>query len=530
MAPKPEQRKIQSAGEPAQKKEASKWKWPSIGMIVLVVVAVAVFVTYYVQTPEETMVVVPAPFPLDWSAGFTKEELGVYLLASIQDIRVGAKSTSAHGTSAGLQVASPAAPYVPWATALPSFDQDVHKVTLNMVRQWALSAKAKHFLHLNGIKSGQTGFRLIATLQSRPDFGIERSWRVPAAPDPCQRPDICTAQLAEGILAWREPHTLVLYYLNQKSAVAYGKIVDLYRSSTISASDSTDYYAWGDALRGLKKYDEAIVKYREAIGKNSSLCEAYDAIGITNIRKYEETTRPEHLEAAAAAYGEALTCSPKDAVAHCDLGNVFIRQWKVSKFQDDSLRKEAVAENEKALSIDPKLAEAAVNIGYVQYMQGQRPQALDYFRSLSQKFPDSSVVFVNLGFLLFSEYVKGQTDELQEALDTTRRAWDLDVDHENAVTADNLAVLYYETDSLPDAVKLWERAHELDPTSRDILAGYALGLFKSGRQEEAIRLYREAVRRDNQMRNADVLRRKYLWTEKAVHDVAALDQAAFPAL
>jgi tetratricopeptide (TPR) repeat protein len=527
MAPKPG-KKPQSAGGQQKQGGTSKWKWPSIGVFVLVAVAAVVFIIYYVRTPEETLVVIPAPLPADLSGGVTKEELGEYLLASIQDIRLGAKSESVQGTNAGPQVASPTAPYVPWAIAVPSFDLEVHKITLNMLRQWALSAKAKHFLNLSGIKSGQTGLRLIATIQDRPDYAIQRSWRVPAAPDPCQRPDTCTAELAEDMLSWREPHTLIVYHRNHGCSADYKKIADLYQSGSVSASDSTDYFAWGDALQHLKEYDDAIVKYHDALEKNHSLCAAYDGVGTTNIRKYAQSMRPEYLEAAAGAYRDALACSPDDAIAHCDLGNVFIKKWKAGKLRDDNLRKEAVRENEKALKINPKLAEAAVNVGYVQYMHGERSQALTYFRSQSQKFPRSPAVFVNLGFLLFSEYVHGKTDALQEALDATRRAWDLDPCHESPVTADNLAVLYYETDSLPDAVKLWETAHELDPTSSDILAGYALGLFKSGKPDVAIRLYQEAVRRDNQMRNADVLHTKYLWTEKAVRDVAALDQAAFP--
>jgi len=80
---------------------------------------------------------------------------------------------------------------------------------------------------------------------------------------------------------------------------------------------------------------------------------------------------------------------------------------------------------------------------------------------------------------------------------------------------------------IPSAVQSWEKAYELNPTSSDVIAGYALGLFKSGETAEAITHYQEAVRRSKgEIADPAKLKTKYLWTDKAINDIAALRAAA----
>lgn len=506
-----------------------KLTWAGLGTAGLVVLAAAFFLFYYFRTPAETLVVEPVRFPPNFSPGFTEVQLGDLLLASIQEIRQGAKAQAASGTQFGIQLASSDAPYHSWAVSLPTFDQKVRKVSLNMLREWALTTKARHFLTIDATKTSDSSFRLAGMIKDRPDFVIQRSWKIPGNSDSCQRSEACTFELAEGILGFRETHTLVLYYLKQKDKSSYEKIVKTYDSGTNPQMTAADDYAWGDALQGLKRYDEAVLKYREAISRDDTrervvACSANDQIGTVYISKYEGDPRREHLDAAVDAFDKSLACNSKDAVAHCDLGNVFIRKWKESGLKNDHFRQEAVNHSNQALKIDPTLAEAAVNLGYVQYMRGQRKPALDYFRKISEKFPQSPAVFVNFGFLLYKKYLSGDKIVLQEAIDKTRRAQELDP--KSYIAADNLAGLLYEADLIPSAVQLWEKAYELNPTSPDVVAGYALGLFKAGKLADAIARYKEAVLRDPRIADPAQLRTIYLWTDKAIDDFAALRAAA----
>jgi tetratricopeptide (TPR) repeat protein len=496
----------------------------------LVLFAAVVFLFYYVRTPAETLVVEPVRFPPNFSPGFTEVQLGDLLLASIEEIRQSAKAQAASGAQFGFQVASSDAPYQLWAVSLPTFDQKVKKVSINILREWALTAKARHFLTIDATKASDTSFRLAGMIKDRPDFAIQRSWKVPGSSDFCQRSEACTFELAEGILGFRETHTLVLYYLKQKDRLSYEKVVKTYESGSNPQMTAGDDYAWGDALQALQRYDEAILKYREAISTDKTdkkivACASYDQIGTVYLSKYTSDPRPEHLDAAADAYHEALACNSKDAVAHCDLGNVFIRKWKESKLRNDHFKQEAIQQSRESLNIDPTLAEAAVNLGYVQYMGGQRKRALDDFRKMSGQFPQNPAVFVNFGFLLYKEYLRGEQDVLQEAIDKTRRAWELDP--KSYIAADNLAVLSYEADLISSAVQLWEKAYQLKPESTDVIAGYALGLFKVGKTVEAIALYKEAVRRSKgKIADPAVLKSEYQWTDKAINDIAALRAAS----
>ena len=509
-----------------------KWTVAGLSTIGLIILAAGLFAYFYLHTPAETLVVEPVRFPPNFSPGFTEVQLGDLLLASIQEIRRSAKTQAASGDQFGLQLASSDAPYRSWAVSLPTFDQKVRKVSFNMLMQWALTAKARHFLTIDATKVSDSSFRLSGMIKDRPDYSIQRSWKIPGNSDSCQHPEGCTFELAEGILGFRETHTLVLYYLKQKNTASYEKIVNTYDLGMSPQMTAADDYAWGDALQALNRYDEAILKYREAISRASSAekvvaCAANDQIGTVYIRKYESESKPltEHLNAAADAYRQALACNPKDAVAHCDLGNVFIRKWKESGLRNDHFRQEAVDESQQALKIDATLAEAAVNLGYVQYMRGQRRPALEHFRKISEQFPNSPAVFVNFGFLLYKEYLSGDQDVLQEAIDKTRHAWELDP--KSYIAADNLAGFLYEADMIPSAVQSWEKAYELNPTSSDVMAGYALGLFKSGKTAEAITLYKEAVRRSKgEIADPAKLKTKYLWTDKAINDIAVLRAAA----
>jgi tetratricopeptide (TPR) repeat protein len=464
------------------------------------------------------------------SPGFTSDQLVNYLLASIENMRIVAESTPPSGSlsDVGIQVASPTnrLTFTSWRVAIPVFDQQVRGVSVGKLRQWAVFLKARRFIWLDATAAGGKNFRLQGVLRDRANFAARRSWRVPAAADPCLGFEACTDELAEEILAVLEPGSLVPFYLHKNQDSAFHKIVDLYESGRIPKGNLTqsDYFVWAGALRETKEYDRAINKYREGLDKDTTFCSGYDGIGFTNLLKYQAEMRPQHLDAAEKVFLQAIDCNHNDAVAYCDLGNVLVRKWMAGKKLDDRLIKRAIDLNQQALKIDPQQAEAAVNIGYVQYMSGQHQQALDYFQEIGQKFPKDAGLFLNLGYLSYREYLNGRSDLLQAAIDETRRACGLDP--KSWAAANNLGFLYFETDDLPDAIKSWHDAHRLNPTEPDILAGLALGLFKSGQCGEAVEHYREAIRREAKLVDPEYLLHVHFWSKKAAQDVIPLVQAA----
>jgi tetratricopeptide (TPR) repeat protein len=183
----------------------------------------------------------------------------------------------------------------------------------------------------------------------------------------------------------------------------------------------------------------------------------------------------------------------------------------------------AIELSQQALNIDPKRGEAAVNIAYAQYMRGHHRQALDYFHEIGQKFPTNAALFLNYGYILYREYLDGRTDLLQDAIDETRRAWELD--QKSYIAANNLGFLYFEVDNLKEAIKYWNEAFRLNHNDPDVLIGLALGLFKSDQCDEAVDHYREAIRREGEkIRDPGYLRSAHFWSEKAAQAVIPLVQ------
>jgi len=514
-------------------------KWVGrIGGVTLLLCLLAGLIVgyYYLRTPSGTVVVVPEPLPPGLPAGLTAEQFGNYLLASFQNIRIVAESAPAAGMRApqatpGIQVVSAAqkSPFISLQVPLPPFDQKIRGVSIGSLREWGVSLKARRLILLEATPAGGSSFRLLAMLQERPNFETRYSWWVPVAGGPCSNLETCSRELAEEILAVLEPHPLVLFYLKQGEEDAFRKIVKLYESGRIPTASLTrdDLMAWGNGLLGIKEFDQAIRKYQEALNLNTNtqFCPAYDAIGYASIIKYEGERRMEHLDAAESAYRDAIACDSRDPFAHCNLGNVLIRKWLAGGKHNGQLAQEAMEHSQRASTGESQLPReaAAVNIGYLRYMQNQREQALDYFREISQKFPTNSALFLNYGYLLYREYLRGRNELLQEATKRTQRAWELDP--KSYMAAANLGFFYYEADALQDAVQSWKEAYHLNPNEPDILAGLALGLFKSGQQDEAMKYYRTAMRQEPQIRNSEYLRHNHFWSDKAARDVVPLIQA-----
>ncbi len=494
----------------------------------VIVLAAVVFGYYYVTTPAETFVVVPTDFPPGFSPEFTPDQLATYFLSAIDDVRITTNPASGiaprlPGVNLGIQSASIIFnPYIPErVTGFPVFDQKFRGVSLNIIRQWAVSAKARHFLVLEVIGTTGGRYQLLALLHDRPDFSTRKHWTAPTSDDSCLGPQMCTTELAEEILAVQDPQVLVTFLSKKADASSFRKIASMYNSGAVSATlTREDYMIWGKALQAINEYDRAIIKFRKAVQPDGKFCPVYDQIGFTFLLKYEADMQADNLDRAETAYRSAIACDGKDAVAYSDLGNVLIRRWRAGNKTDEQLITNAIEQEEQALRVDPQRAEAAVNLGYVQYMRGQSQPALDYFRKISETFPDNAALFLNFGFLSYREYLRGRAELLQQAIDKTKHAWELDP--RSYVAANNLAFMYFDINRFDDAVRLWRQAYQFRPEDSDILAGLALGLCQSHHVEEAVPYYQEAIRRDPQMSNAEYLHRSHFWSDKAVQGVSCL--------
>ena len=108
----------------------------------------------------------------------------------------------------------------------------------------------------------------------------------------------------------------------------------------VGLNDSSTLVSLGNALRNLKRYEEALGAYEQALCLDPNLAVAYTYKGIAlrNLKRYAE---------ALAAYEQALRLDPNDPRAYGNKGNAL----------DDLKRyEEALGAYEQALCLDPNLA------------------------------------------------------------------------------------------------------------------------------------------------------------------------------
>jgi len=496
--------------------------------VLLFLCAVVGVVYYYWTTDPDTILIVTQDFPSGLNPGFGPPELTHDLLQTFHDIVSEAQAPAGsvrpkRPGQLGYQVVSIAVPpMTSMSGPLPIFDRNVKGINLALLREIGMSLKARRLLDVT-VRGDAKGFRLAAALKHRTsnvlDFETDHSWKSPQGDQDCTRLEACLPDLAEQVLKALQPRILIAHYFKRDDQEGYRALADLYETA-ISPLSAADHLGWGDALVSLKEYEKALGKYDQALQQDQSLCQADISRGIAFLSRFG----PKDLDRAEEAFRRAIKCDEKSAPAYNNLGNVLIRRWAAGGKRQPELAQEAKKHCEEALRRDPQLVAAAINTGYLLYNEGARQQAIDYFEQVKDTFPTTPAFFLNYGFLLYREYLLGKDALLWTALEHTTRAWTLDP--KNWVTADNLAFLSYEAGHLAESVKYWQEAYRMNPKDPDVLAGLGLGLLKSGKQEDAVRFYRDALLIEPQFKDLEYLRRVHYWSPRATRDVEPLIRLA----
>ncbi|MEW6187999.1 MAG: tetratricopeptide repeat protein [Thermodesulfobacteriota bacterium] len=230
------------------------------------------------------------------------------------------------------------------------------------------------------------------------------------------------------------------------------------------------YYRLGRYFDDQGKMDEALVFFKKAIGKKTTLAIAYNDLGGIYQRRGQ-------IEEAIQQYQLALSIRPEFVEAHYNLGNVYkdIQQWPEASFH-----------SQKALALEPRLGEAAHVLGISLYEQGKLDEAIEAWQKALQVNPDLPNVSFNLGIAYYNQ------GSLDEALFYCEKA--IELDPHSAEAHYNLGLIHYGLNQPDEAVRCWQRTLQYNP--RHLNASCNLGVvFQENHQlVRAMKCYEKALK------------------------------------
>jgi tetratricopeptide (TPR) repeat protein len=404
----------------------------------------------------------------------------------------------------------------------PVFNVKWRGVDLNYCRKLGMSLRAKEYLELGvvGAPTGE-GWRLTAFRKDWMYSSANAAGSAPHNGGMCTDFELCANDLTEQILRALDSRRLLNFYIKLKTPHAARQVLELYPTMPPDSLEADDFVAWGNAFLTLNRLDDALQKYQEALDKDPKSCSAQVARGFVYYTRSQRTQSLTDLKRAEQDFRAGVSCDPNNKYTRTTVCHTLLREWKNSKERDPRLLEEAKQQCEKALEIDPQFVRASVNLAYVLYRQKQHEASLKLFEQLSQRYPTSSVLFLNYGYLEYLEYLADKNEEtLRHAATHTQQAWNLD--QNSAPAANNLGFFYYELGNYAEAVNFWNKAKILTPNDSDCLAGLALGTDKLGDRQSALSHLSKAIQINPHFRNPAYLIANHDWSPRAAEELRKL--------
>jgi tetratricopeptide (TPR) repeat protein len=219
------------------------------------------------------------------------------------------------------------------------------------------------------------------------------------------------------------------------------------------------YNNLGYALASEKRYEEAVLQYRQGIKINPHYSKAHNNLGhaLSEQKKYAE---------AIGYYQKAINIEANYAEAYNNLANALGQMGKLE---------ESIVHYNKAIHFKSDYAEAHYNLGIALGKQGQPKGAIVQYRKALQIKPDFVLAHNNLASLL------GQRGDSEGAIKHYQQA--ITLDPEFAKAHNNLGSMLAQQGNFEESMKYFERAIKIDPNY--IAAQKNLALSRSLALEES---------------------------------------------
>ncbi|MGA2137835.1 MAG: tetratricopeptide repeat protein, partial [Verrucomicrobiia bacterium] len=174
---------------------------------------------------------------------------------------------------------------------------------------------------------------------------------------------------------------------------------------------------------------------------------------------------------------DTLTKNPQCWMALGNLGNVFLREGKIS---------DAIRYYEQALRIKPDYVEMQCNLGLALAQVGKIQEAMEHYEQALRIRPDLAMAHCNLGVAL------AQAGRIPEAIEHLQQALRIRPDYAEAHY--NLGTALARLGRLPEAVGHWEQALRIKPDYAEVHYNLAVALVQLDRLPEAIEQYEQSLR------------------------------------
>jgi tetratricopeptide (TPR) repeat protein len=261
-----------------------------------------------------------------------------------------------------------------------------------------------------------------------------------------------------------------------------------------------------ESLRLLKRFDEAHLHAKRAIGLNSTRPEAWNILGLIAFdqkvfSKAEDLfrealrLRPEYADAlvnlgstlqaagkftdAARHFRKALILQPDHVAALTNLAQV------LTSIGDPELWNEAEALYCRAVALAPRLLQALNGMGNVLRLQGRLHEATPWYERALRIDPAWPKTWLNMGHLL------RELGQYSEAVDAFHRARELDGDLARYHT--NLGTLWADQENFQRAADHFRLALAQDNKLGDAHHGLGMALLEQGRLDDAETCLRTAL-------------------------------------
>ena len=253
---------------------------------------------------------------------------------------------------------------------------------------------------------------------------------------------------------------------------------EIARPATINI-DAFELYSKGRAFierRDVKEnIDFAIQIFEESLKLDHEFALAHAGLGEAYWLKYEATREGSWVDRAIASIDRALVLDPNLAQVHIALGIIYRGTGKIER---------AIEEFERAIELQPMSDDAYKWLGRCCQRQGDIECAVKYFERAIELRPGYWGNYNALGscYYNFGRY--------RDAAEQFRRVITFQPDNSEGYS--NLGAIYYLLGAHQDAVAMYQRAIEIHP-SEESFTNLGTAYFYLGRYEDAIAAFKAAI-------------------------------------